>query len=95
MGYGYAGPYGGHMGYGYGGNMMYGYGGWIMWLIILVLAGLAIYFLVMQTRHMHSSQWRSPQEGHSGETALDILKKRFARGEITKEEFENMKKDLQ
>ncbi len=64
MGYGYGGPYGGHM-YGYGGNMMYGYGGWIMWLIILVLAGLAIYYLVMQTRNMHSSQ------GHpSGETAL-------------------------
>lgn len=30
-----------------------------------------------------------------GETALNILKKRYARGEITKEQYEQMKKDIQ
>ena len=34
--------------------------------------------------------------GHqSQETALDILKKRYARGEISNTEFENMKKQIQ
>ena len=30
-----------------------------------------------------------------GETALDILKKRYASGDINKEEFELMKKDIE
>ena len=31
----------------------------------------------------------------SGEDALDILKQRYAKGEITREQFEQMKKDLE
>ena len=38
-----------------------------------------------------------PGEGSNeqqAETALDILKKRYAKGEITQEQFEEMKKNL-
>ena len=83
MGYGY----GGHMG-GYGGTMMYGYGGLFIWLIVIALAGVAIYFLVMRSKSSPSSR------NSSHETAIHILQKRFAKGEITKEEYENMKNHL-
>ena len=33
--------------------------------------------------------------GSNGGNAMDILERRFARGEITREEFKQMKKDLQ
>jgi putative membrane protein len=38
-------------------------------------------------------------QGHgfvgASETALDVLKKRYAKGEVTKNEFEQIRKDLQ
>ncbi|MDH5683467.1 MAG: SHOCT domain-containing protein [candidate division WOR-3 bacterium] len=35
-----------------------------------------------------------PAETQTKETPLEILKRRYAQGEITKEEFENKKRDL-
>ena len=39
-------------------------------------------------------KWVLGSGGKSGESALDILKKRYARGEISKEEFEEKKRDI-
>lgn len=74
----------GHMN-GYGFMRNYSYGGIFMIItIILVIAliGFGVYYY-MNKRTINS-------EGN----ALDILKKRYAQGEITKEEFEEMKKSL-
>jgi putative membrane protein len=57
---------------------------WGMWLIPLIIV-LVIYLIVKDY---------FPKSGES-ETPLEILNKRYARGEITKETFEQMKKDLQ
>lgn len=34
-------------------------------------------------------------EGRSGESPLDILKRRYARGQITREQFEQMRHDIE
>jgi putative membrane protein len=69
------------------GHMSWGYGGVFMWLIFLVLIGIVIYFVVRGEKWMKQTR--------SEETVLDILKKRYAKGEITEQEYEKMKKELE
>jgi putative membrane protein len=72
----------------WGHMMTYGYGGGFMWIIVLVLVGVVIYFLFQVSK----------SKGFDGsiiETPLDILKKRYAKVEIDKEEFDRKKKDLE
>ena len=66
---------------------MIGYGlgfhgfGWIFWLLIIGL----IFFLFSSG---------SGSSNKSAKSALDILKERYAKDEISKEEFEEKKKHL-
>ncbi len=70
--------------YGYG---MMGYGGMffglLCWIIIIVVAYLLIKWLLEQTKSRGNEK-----------SALDVAKERYAKGEITTEEFEEMKKHL-
>lgn len=69
------------MGYG-------GYGGMFMWLILIALIGVIVYFVLERDRKTGTAL------GPASDTPLEILKKRYARGEITKEEFDRMKNEL-
>ena len=77
--------------YGPGGGwrhmMYYGYGGGFMWILFLVVIGILAYIVIQNVKKKGGAE--AP-----GETPLDILKKRYVRGEITKEEFDRMKREL-
>lgn len=71
--------------HGYGG-MGFGMGWW--WIIGLIFLVVFIWFLVRTTsRNQASNQINN-------KSALDILKERYARGEIDKDEFEEKKRNL-
>ena len=54
-----------------------------------------IYFKSNWFRHNWRQDWFSDcYTGRNSESANEILKKRYARGEINKEVFEQMKKDI-
>ena len=77
------------------GNFWMG-GMWIFPLVMLVVILLFI-FLFFGRCGFSPSWYYHYRDGHpseSKETPLEILKKRYARGEITKEEFEQIKKDI-
>jgi putative membrane protein len=75
-----------------------------IWIFpIIMIVGMAIMMFVV--RPMMSGRGRSPRQdsdreyreiNSSGdsETPLEIIKKRYAKGEITKDEFDELKRDL-
>ena len=60
--------------------------GWFFWILIMALIIVLIWTNTRETNKY------IPFDGK--ETAMDILKKRYAKGEITKDQFDQMKKDL-
>ena len=74
----------------YWGHMNYWSGGAIVFLILLLgLIGVVVYFVMNQKKM--GRNYRT----YENEAVVEILKERYARGEITKEQFEDMKKALQ
>ncbi len=72
-------------------NWMWGGGMWFGWIFWLVIIGLIAWLLINQSGKYRNQNHVNPHL----ESPLDILKKRYAKGEINKEQFEEMKKDLQ
>lgn len=67
-----------------------------MWFFSILFWVLIIAGVVFITRwFLERSQDKKEGSGLNKETALDILKKRYARGEIDQETFEQMKKDIE
>ena len=82
-------------GWNMGPGMMGGWGmGWfggifmiLFWILILIGLVFVIKWLIQSTN-------KGRDDGQSGYRALEILKERYARGEIDKAQFEDMKRDL-
>jgi len=72
-------------------NMMMGFGliGIVLVIILVVVLVVALVGWRPQTH-----QGPSQRSESSAETAREILEKRYARGEISKQEFDQVKEDL-
>jgi len=76
--------------WGWGMHPMWGVWGLGMMLMMLVFWGVVIVGIVLAIRWL-ANQGTKPR---SSDTAIDILRQRYARGDISKEEFDAKKRDL-
>jgi putative membrane protein len=75
-------------GYGWGFHPHMWFGG-IMMALFWIAVIIAVVYIVRSFNRTSADRRQI-----AGDAPLDILKKRYARGEITKEEFDRMKEDL-
>lgn len=61
--------------------------------VMIIFWGLVIWGIVALIQSVAKNNTQSAG-GSQGDTALEIVRKRYARGEITKAEFDQTKKDL-
>ena len=86
-----------------GKRMMNGWGwmggwGWGMglgWLLVLVLAGLIGWLLGQATCRRAAESWDRQRGAFQEPTALETLERRYTAGELSDEQFEQMRQRLQ
>jgi putative membrane protein len=76
-----------NFGYGYNPFGYMGFG----FIFMIIFWGLIIFGIVYLIKWISAGQHNNYS---SGNKSLDILKERYAKGEISKDQFEQMKKDL-
>ena len=77
-----------------GNGMMYGYHfgmGWMLlglvfWIFVIVCAVLLVLWIIGRSGR--------GKRGKEEDSAMEILNRRYARGEITREQYHEIKKDL-
>ncbi len=79
------------MGFGFG---MFGIGMLLMILFWVLIIGGAVWLVMTLVRGSQGHSASLTPTTPAGQTPLDVLKARYAKGEITKEQFEAMKHDL-
>ncbi len=81
---------------GYGPYMMWNGGSWMFFgpLMMIVFIAAIVAVVVLMVRWLGGSGHGTAAHPPPSRTPLDILKERFARGEIDKEEFEERRRTL-
>lgn len=75
--------------YGHGRGMMgYWFGGFFMWIIFIVIIAVVVYLIIRLSKQKETYTLMN-------ETPRHILEKRYARGEISKEEFDEIRKNIE
>ena len=79
--------------WGYGSNMMEGWGGMlgplsmIFWFLVILAVMVGLAWLLR-------AAWPRDRSTISGSSSLDVLKERYARGDITREEYLQKQRDI-
>jgi len=82
-------------GYGYYNTMMRPRGFDFFPIVLFILFVLFIIFVIKAIAgHSHMSESDTDEESWEEDTAIEILRERYAKGEITKRQYLDMKKDL-
>ncbi|MDX9914152.1 MAG: SHOCT domain-containing protein [Candidatus Moranbacteria bacterium] len=79
---------------GWGGGLSFGFG----WIFMLLFWGLIVWAIIVLAKNLANGNCCGTKQNKDGQNegnAINILKERYAKGELSKEDFDRMKNDLQ